>query len=97
MWAALINGTIPWFATVAILVLALAATALIVHLVRASDGDMTVRLWWLGLHVQHKAANANSRELAHAIEHTPVLTTCHCHMSQHKSAGMETSCVNRRP
>lgn len=57
MWTALFNGTTPWLVAIASLVLVLAATLLIVHLVRASDGEMTVQLRWLGLHVQRKPTN----------------------------------------
>lgn len=52
MWSVLFDGIVPWVAVIATLLLVLAATLLIVHQVRASDGDMSVRLRWLGLHVQ---------------------------------------------
>jgi hypothetical protein len=52
MWSVLFANTVPWTAAVVTLLLALAATLLIIRQVRASDGDMSVRLRWLGLHVQ---------------------------------------------
>ena len=55
MWSVLFGGTVPWVAAIATLLLVLAATLLIIHQVRASDGDMSVRLRWLGLHVQRSA------------------------------------------
>lgn len=55
MWSVLFGGTVPWVAAIATLLLVLAATLLIIHQVRVSDGDMSVRLRWLGLHVQRSA------------------------------------------
>lgn len=55
MWSVLFGDTVPWVAAIATLLLVLAATLLIIHQVRASDGDMSVRLRWLGLHVQRSA------------------------------------------
>lgn len=55
MWSVLFGGTVPWVAAIATLLLVLAATLLIIHQVRGSDGDMSVRLRWLGLHVQRSA------------------------------------------
>jgi len=55
MWSLLLGGTVPWAVAMATLLLVLATTLLIVHQVRASDGDMSVRLRWLGLHVQRNA------------------------------------------
>lgn len=55
MWSVLFGGIVPWVAAIATLLLVLAATLLIIHQVRASDGDMSVRLRWLGLHVQRSA------------------------------------------
>ncbi len=55
MWSILLGDTVPWVAAIATLLLVLAATLLIIHQVRASDGDMSVRLRWLGLHVQRSA------------------------------------------
>jgi hypothetical protein len=55
MWSVLFGGTLPWVAAIATLLLVLAATLLIIHQVRASDGDMSVRLRWLGLHVQRSS------------------------------------------
>src|ERR1041384_492001 len=55
MWSVLFGGTVPWLAALATLLLILTATLLIIHQVRASDGDMSVRLRWLGLHVQRSA------------------------------------------
>ena len=55
MWSVLFGDTVPWAAAIATLLLVLAATLLIIHQVRASDGDMSVRLRWLGLHVQRSA------------------------------------------
>lgn len=55
MWSVLFGGTVPWAAAIATLLLVLTATLLIIHQVRASDGDMSVRLRWLGLHVQRSA------------------------------------------
>jgi hypothetical protein len=57
MWTALFSGTIPWLVAVTTLVLVLTAALLIVRQVRASDGEMTVRLRWLGLHVHRRAAD----------------------------------------
>jgi hypothetical protein len=62
MWTALFNGTTPWLVAIATLVLVLVAALLIVHLVRASDGEMSVRLRWLGLHVQRRAANSSHQD-----------------------------------
>ena len=55
MWSVLFGGIVPWVAAIATLLLVLAATLLIIHQVRASDADMSVRLRWLGLHVQRSA------------------------------------------
>jgi hypothetical protein len=55
MWSVLSGDTVPWVAAIATLLLVLAATLLIIHQVRTSDGDMSVRLRWLGLHVQRSA------------------------------------------
>ena len=54
MWTALLDGTIPWLVIVAILTMALAAALLIIHLVRTSDGELTVQVRWLGLHVHRR-------------------------------------------
>ncbi len=62
MWKALFSGTTPWLVATATLVLVLAAALLIVHLVRTSDGEMSVRLRWLGLDVQHKATNPSRQD-----------------------------------
>ncbi|HEV2784488.1 MAG TPA: hypothetical protein VGX25_34305 [Actinophytocola sp.] len=43
MWSVLLGGTAPWVAAIATLLLVLAATLLIIHQVRASDGDMSER------------------------------------------------------
>lgn len=61
MWTAILSGGVPWLVAIAMLVLILAATLLIVHLVRASDGEMSVRLRWLGLHVHRKATRDDRR------------------------------------
>jgi hypothetical protein len=63
MWTVLLGGTVPWVAATATLLLVLATTLLIIHQVRASDGDMSVRLRWLGLHVQRSAPSRTPQTL----------------------------------
>jgi hypothetical protein len=58
MWTALLTGTTPWLVVLATLTLAVAAAVLIVLLVRATDGEMSVHLRWLGLHVHRKTTTS---------------------------------------
>jgi hypothetical protein len=68
MWSVLFGGTVPWVAAIATLLLVLATTLLIIHQVRASDGDMSVRLRWL------RCTCSAARRPGHHRLHLPVPT-----------------------